>query len=76
MKTAYINSLPNLKNLDWFKLKVLADNKDDPNDKIHSLQVEKHCGKKKRCWLTVFSPFPKMFSKVFFLRIVQSIPTQ
>ena len=23
----------------------------------------KHCGEKRKCWLTVFSPFPTMFSK-------------
>ena len=26
----------------------------------------KRCGKKRKCWLSAFSPFPKMFSKGFF----------
>ena len=32
----------------------------------------KHCGKWRKCWLKSFSPFPTMFSKAFFLRIVKS----
>ena len=25
----------------------------------------KYCGKRRKCWLPAFSPFPTMFSKVF-----------
>ena len=32
----------------------------------------KHCGKRRKCWLSAFSPFPTMFSKGFFLRVVKS----
>ena len=35
-------------------------------------KVEKHCGKRQKCWLPVFSPFPTMFSKGFFHRVVKS----
>ena len=32
----------------------------------------KHCGKRRKCWLPAFSPFPMMFSKDLFLRVVKS----
>ena len=32
----------------------------------------KHCGKRRKCWLPEFSPFPTMFSKGFFPRVVKS----
>ena len=32
----------------------------------------KHCGKRTKCWLPAFSPFPTMFSKAFFSRGVKS----
>ena len=32
----------------------------------------KHLGKRRKCWLPAFSPFPKMFSKDSFLRVVKS----
>ena len=32
----------------------------------------KHCGKRRKYWSPAFSPFPTMFSKVFFLRAVKS----
>ena len=32
----------------------------------------KHCGKRRKCWLPAFSPFPTMFSKGFFLGVVKS----
>ena len=32
----------------------------------------KHFGERKNCWLPAFSPFPKMFSKAFFFRVVKS----
>ena len=32
----------------------------------------KHCGKRRKCWLPAFSPFPTMFSKDFFLGVVKS----
>ena len=31
-----------------------------------------HFGKRRKCWLPAFSPFPKMFSKTFFLGVVKS----
>ena len=35
-------------------------------------RVEKHCGKKRKCWLPAFSPFTTMFSKALFLRVIMS----
>ena len=32
----------------------------------------KHCGKRRKCWLPAFSPFPTMFSKGIFLKAVKS----
>ena len=32
----------------------------------------KQCGKRRKCWLPAFSPFPTMFSKGFFFRVVKS----
>ena len=29
-----------------------------------------HCGKRRKCWLPEFSPFPTMFSEALFLRVV------
>ena len=29
------------------------------------VKVKKHCGKRRKCWLPAFSPFPTMFSKGF-----------
>ena len=33
----------------------------------------KHCGKRRKCWLPAFSPFPTLFSKTFFSRGVKSL---
>ena len=32
----------------------------------------KHSGKRRKCWLPAFSPFPTMFSKCFFPKVVKS----
>ena len=29
----------------------------------------KHCGKRRKCWLPAFSPFPTMFLKAVFLGV-------
>ena len=69
------NSLPNDTLLDWSKLKAFADDKKkkcDSKIEICSGKERKHCGKRRKCWLPAFSPFPVMFSKFFYLRIVKS----
>ena len=32
----------------------------------------KHCGKRRKCWSPAFSPFPTMFSKDFYYKVVKS----
>ena len=64
-----INSLSNDKNLDVTKLKAFADEKLDVAKMMISLfdRVE-HCGKRRKCWLPAFSPFPTVLCKVSYLR--------
>ena len=66
-----VNSLPNDKILDEAKLKEFAD------DKIKSMKLiwlgRKYCGKRRKCWLPLFSPFPTMFSNGFFLGFIKSL---
>ena len=33
----------------------------------------KHCGKRRKCWLPAFSPFPTMFSKAFFNMVIRNL---
>ena len=46
----------------------------DMTQKLEKLLWEgrKHCGKRRKCWLPAFSPFPLMFSKGYFLRVVKN----
>ena len=69
-----LSSLPNDKYLDWSKLKAFADDKSNVAEKLKFVlgKVEKHCGKRRKCWLPAFSPFPTMFSKEFYFRVVKS----
>ena len=81
-----LNSLPNDNFLDWIKLKAFADNNKkkyvskiaDNNKKcVSKIKIcfgkgRKYFGKRRKCWLSAFSPFPKMFSKAFFFKIVNS----
>ena len=67
-----INSLPNDKISDWSKLKAFSDDKVDVTEKVKFVlgREEKHCGKRRKCWLPAFSSFPTMFSGSLKLRIV------
>ena len=70
-----VNSLAKNENLDWSKFKVVADNKINvTNLKIEMFfgKCRKHCGKRRKCWLPAFSPFPTMFSKGFVHRVFKS----
>ena len=51
--TEKLNSLPNNKILDLFKLKTFADEKikGGQNGETSPRQGRKHCGKKRKCWL-------------------------
>ena len=68
-------SLPNDKISDWSILKAFADEKNKCDEKLKFVLVNgrKHSGKRKKEWLPpAFSPFPTMFSKGFFVRVVKS----
>ena len=69
-----VNSFPHSKVLDWFKLKGFADVKINVTKKIEISFSEgrKHCGKRRKCWLPAFSPFPRMFSKGFLFSVFKS----
>ena len=62
-----VNSLPNDKILDSTQLKAFADDKINSAHKTISVfdNVENIMGKRRKCWLPAFSPFPMMFSKSF-----------
>ena len=53
------------------KLKALADDKFMVTQNIKFLvhRAEKHCRKRRKCWLPACSPFPAMFSKGVPLRV-------
>ena len=59
-----VNSLPNDKIPEWSKLKPLADDekyKCGREKEICFGRDRKHCGKRIKCWLPAFYPFPTMF---------------
>ena len=66
--TIMINILPNVNIFDWSKLKAFADDKTE----ICLGMGRKHCRKRRKCWLPARSPFPTIFSKGFFFRVVKS----
>ena len=68
------NSLPNDKFLDWSKLKIFPDDKSNLAEKQKFVleRVENIVGKRRKCWLPAFSPFPTIFSKDFLPRSVKS----
>ena len=69
-----INPLPKDKILDWSKLKAFADDKINVTKKLKFVVgwVENIVGKRRKCWLPAFSPFPTMFSKGYFLMVIKS----
>ena len=68
------NSLPNCKILDCPKLKALSDNKINVAEMMISFpdRVENIVGKGGNAGYQHFSPFPTMFSKALFFRVVKS----
>ena len=59
------NSLPKDKNLGLVEIESICkrENKCDKKLEICLGNGRKHCGKRRKCWLPAFSPFPTMFSK-------------
>ena len=47
-------------------------NKCDSKTEICFWKGRKHFGKRRKCCLPAFSPFPKMFSEAFFLSVIKS----
>ena len=68
-----LNCVRNDKILDWSKLEVFADDKTNVTEKLKFLleRVE-NTGKRRKCWLPAFSPFPTMFSKGYLYRVIKS----
>ena len=64
-------SLQYNKFLNLSKLKAFADGKCDSKIEIFLGKGRKHCGKRRKCLLSAFSPCPSMFSKGFPLRVVK-----
>ena len=54
------------------KLKAFAGDISNVTQNIKLSYDRKHCGKRRKCWLPAFSPFPTMFSKGFFPQCVKS----
>ena len=69
----YFNPFQDDKILAWSKMKQFAEDKIDVVKMMISLldRVE-NTGKRRKCWLPAFSPFPTVFSKAFFLPVVKS----
>ena len=67
-----LNSLPNNKDLDLPELKASADDiLDVATMTKYVLHRVENSGKRRKCWLPAFSPFPTMFSKGFFHGVVK-----
>ena len=47
-------------------------NKFDSKVELCFRKSRKHCGKRRKCWLPAFSPFPTMFSKALVPRVIKS----
>ena len=60
------NTLTNDKSLDWSKLKAFANDKINVTQNFLFGKGRKHCGKRRKCWLQAFSPFPQCSQNVFF----------
>ena len=69
-----IYPLPNKKIIDWSKLKAFVDDKINLNEKFKLVlgRVENIVGKEENVGYQPFFPFPAMFPKGFFLRVVKS----
>ena len=67
----HFNSLPNDRISDLSKLKAFADKINDLKTEICLWKGKKYFGKRRKCCLPAFSPFPAMFSKLLFFRVVK-----
>ena len=69
-----MNALPNNKILDWFKFNAFAEDKINVTEILKFVlgRAENIVGKGENAAYQNFSPFPKMFSKDFFPKVVKS----
>ena len=72
-RALFLYPLPIDKFLDRTKLKAFANNELNAAVMMISLfdKSRKHCVKRRKCWLP-FTPFPTVFSKASFLRVINS----
>ena len=63
----FFNSLSYDNFLDFSKLKAFADDNINMAEKLKFVfgRVENRLGKRRKCWLPAFSPFPTLFSKIY-----------
>ena len=68
------NPLRNNNILDLFKFKAFADDEINVTKILKFVlgRVKNIVGKRRKCWLLALSPFPTLFSKGFFPRVVKS----
>ena len=66
------NPLPSNKILDKSKMKYLQMTKTWLEYWLFLVASRKHCGKRRKCWLPAFPPFPTMFSNGLSLKVVKS----
>ena len=73
LKLSLFDLLPTDLISDYSQLKAIADYKFNPTPITEGYYGKsiKHCGKMRKCWFPTLSPFPWMFSKAFFLRVVK-----
>ena len=67
------NLLSTDKILDRSELKAFADDKIIVTKRLKfgMRKGGKHCGKRRKCWLPAFSPFPTMFSEGYLLSVIK-----
>ena len=60
-------------NFEQYQIESICRRQDKCDSKIKKCFAKgrKHFGKRRKCRLPKFSPFPKMFSKAFFFRVVK-----
>ena len=74
LRSYHGSTLPNDKKYDQFEFKEFEDNKLNITKKLKFVlgKSRKQCRKRRKCWLPAFSPFPTMFSRGLFIRVVKS----
>ena len=68
------NSLPNDKIFGFVQIEGICRQQNKCDLKIGNYlgKGRKPCVQRRKCWLPAFSPFPTMFSKGYFVRVVKS----